>query len=152
MLMNNKFKAHTVTGNPSGNYHCQLSALRTLNISRSFSQSACSIESRCVVRSPCSQQCELWAGWPSKSFKHSCYFTWKIMICTFHDRSAVMIYAKLRSYYIIIMIIAAKKTFMELQLWVHKVFCFVKWVPVYVIYHQNSTIWVYSSVLTWKSY
>ena len=49
MLLNNKFKAQTLTGNPTGNYLCQLLASRALNMSCSFSQSAHSIESRCVV-------------------------------------------------------------------------------------------------------
>ena len=49
MLMNNKFKAQTLTGNPTGNYRCQLFASRALNMSCYFSQSARSIESRCVV-------------------------------------------------------------------------------------------------------
>ena len=50
MLMNNKFKAWTLTGNPTGNYRCQLLVSHALNMSCSFSQSMCSIESRCVVR------------------------------------------------------------------------------------------------------
>ena len=50
MLMNNKFKAQTLTGNPTGNYRCQLFASRALNMSCYFSQSARSIESRCVVK------------------------------------------------------------------------------------------------------
>ena len=49
MLMNNKFKAQTLTGNPTGNYRCQLFASHALNMSCYFSQSARSIESRCVV-------------------------------------------------------------------------------------------------------
>ena len=49
MLINNKFKAQTLTGNPTGYYRCQLIAPRALNISCSFNQSARSIESRCVV-------------------------------------------------------------------------------------------------------
>ena len=49
MLINNKFKAQTLTGNPTGNYRYQLLSSRTLNMSCSFSQSARSIESRCVV-------------------------------------------------------------------------------------------------------
>ena len=52
MLMNNKFKAQTLTGNPTGNYRCQLFASRALNMSCYFSQSARSIESRCVVIPP----------------------------------------------------------------------------------------------------
>ena len=50
MLMNNKFKAQTLTGDPTGNYRCQLLASRALNMSCYFSQSARSIESRCVVK------------------------------------------------------------------------------------------------------
>ena len=50
MLINNKFKAQNQTGNPVGNNRCQLLASRALNTSCSFSQSACSIESRCVVK------------------------------------------------------------------------------------------------------
>ena len=49
MMINNKFKAQTLTGNPTGNYRCQHLASRALNMSCSFSQSARSIESRCVV-------------------------------------------------------------------------------------------------------
>ena len=49
MLINNKFKAQTLTGNPNGNYRCQFLASRALNVSCSFSQSVRSIESRCVV-------------------------------------------------------------------------------------------------------
>ena len=49
MLMNTKFKAQSLTGNPTGNYRCQIVASRALNMSCSFSQSARSIESRCVV-------------------------------------------------------------------------------------------------------
>ena len=44
MLKNNKFKAQTLTGNPTGNYRCQLLASHALNLSCSFSQSACSIK------------------------------------------------------------------------------------------------------------
>ena len=54
MLMNNKFnkfKAQTLTGNPTGNYSSQLLASRALNMSCSFSQSVHSIESRCVANS-----------------------------------------------------------------------------------------------------
>ena len=53
MLINNKFKAQTLTGNPTGNYRCQLFASRALNMSCYFSQSARSIESRCVVMLCC---------------------------------------------------------------------------------------------------
>ena len=49
MLKNNKFKAQTLTGNPTGNNRCQLLASRALNMSCSFSKSARSIESRCVA-------------------------------------------------------------------------------------------------------
>ena len=45
MLIENKFKAQTLTGN----YRYQLIASRALNMSCSFSQSVRSIESRCVV-------------------------------------------------------------------------------------------------------
>ena len=44
MLMNNKFKAQTLTGNPTGNYRCQLLASRALNMSCYLSQSARSIK------------------------------------------------------------------------------------------------------------
>ena len=44
LLMNNKFKAQTLTGNPTGNYSCQLLASRALNMSCTFSQSVRSIE------------------------------------------------------------------------------------------------------------
>ena len=49
LLINNKFKAQTLTGNPTGNYRCEHLASRSSNMSCSFSQSTCSIESRCVV-------------------------------------------------------------------------------------------------------
>ena len=49
MLMNNKFNAQPLTGNPTGNYRCQLLASGALNMSCYFSQWARSIESRCVV-------------------------------------------------------------------------------------------------------
>ena len=49
MLMNNEFKADTSTGTPTGNSLCHTLASHALNMSRSFGQSACSIESRCVV-------------------------------------------------------------------------------------------------------
>ena len=49
MLMNNKFRPQTLTGNPTGNYRCQILASRALNMSCSFSQSARSIQSRCVI-------------------------------------------------------------------------------------------------------
>ena len=44
MLMNNKFKAQTLNGNPTGNYRCQIFTSRALNMSCYFSQSARSIE------------------------------------------------------------------------------------------------------------
>ena len=44
MFINNKFEAQTLTGNPTGNSRCHL-----LNMSRSFGQSARSLENRCVV-------------------------------------------------------------------------------------------------------
>ena len=37
LLMNNKFKAQTLTGNPIGNYYCQLLASHALSMSYSFS-------------------------------------------------------------------------------------------------------------------
>ena len=49
MLINNKFNAQTLTGSPTGNYHCPLLVSHALNMSCSFSQSVHSIESRCVV-------------------------------------------------------------------------------------------------------
>ena len=49
MLMNNKVIAKTLTGNPTGNYRWQLLESRALNMSCSFSQSARTIESRCLV-------------------------------------------------------------------------------------------------------
>ena len=50
MLMNNKFKAQTLT-NPTGNFRFQILASRALNMSCYFSQSVRSIESSCVVKS-----------------------------------------------------------------------------------------------------
>ena len=50
MLMYYKSKAQTLTGNPTGNYRCKLFASRALNMSCYCSQSARSIESRCVVK------------------------------------------------------------------------------------------------------
>ena len=47
-VINSKFEALTLTGNPR--YHAFAS--HALNMSYSFGQSACSIESRCVVMSP----------------------------------------------------------------------------------------------------
>ena len=49
MLTNNKFKAQTLTGNPTGNLRCHVLASRALNKSLCFDQSTRSIESRCVV-------------------------------------------------------------------------------------------------------
>ena len=49
MLMNNKFNAQTLTGNPTGNLLCHVLASHALNMSCSFGQSARSIESRWVV-------------------------------------------------------------------------------------------------------
>ena len=49
MLMNNKFKAQTLTGNPAGNLRRHVLVSHALNMSCSFGQSACSIESRCMV-------------------------------------------------------------------------------------------------------
>ena len=40
MLINNKFEAHTLTGNPTGNSRCHALASRALNMSCSFGQSA----------------------------------------------------------------------------------------------------------------
>ena len=55
VLINNKFKAQTLTWNPSGYLCCHVLASRALNMSCSFGQSARSIESRCLVthRIPC---------------------------------------------------------------------------------------------------
>ena len=65
MLMNIKFKAQTLTGNPSGNYRCQLLAARALNMSCSFNQSARSIESwRMVMRFITHNK---WHTWEKKS-------------------------------------------------------------------------------------
>ena len=47
--MNNKFKAQSLTENPTGNSRCRDLASRALNMSGYFDQSARSIESRCVV-------------------------------------------------------------------------------------------------------
>ena len=47
--MNNKFKAHTRTKNPTGNLRYYVLALGALNMSCSFGQSARSIESRGMV-------------------------------------------------------------------------------------------------------
>ena len=44
-----RIKAGTSTGNPTGNTRCHRLTSRALNMSRSFGQSAHSIESRCVV-------------------------------------------------------------------------------------------------------
>ena len=49
-LMNNKLKAQTLTGNPTGNLRCHVLASRVLNSSCSFGQSARSIGSRGVVK------------------------------------------------------------------------------------------------------
>ena len=49
MLMNDEFQAQTSTGNPTGNSRCHILASCALNMSCSFGQSTCSIESRCVV-------------------------------------------------------------------------------------------------------
>ena len=49
MLMNNEFKAQTLTGNSSGNLRRHVLASRALNMPCSFYQSSRSIESRCVV-------------------------------------------------------------------------------------------------------
>ena len=49
MLINNEFKAHTSTGNSTGNSRCYVLASRVLNMSCSFDQSAHSIESRYVI-------------------------------------------------------------------------------------------------------
>ena len=49
MLMNNKFKAQTLTGNPTGNYRCQLLASRAL-MPFNFSQSVRSIEAGAWLR------------------------------------------------------------------------------------------------------
>ena len=49
MLMNNKFKVLTSTGNPSGNSHSHILTSHAINMSCSFSQSVRSIESKCVV-------------------------------------------------------------------------------------------------------
>ena len=49
MLINNKFKAQTLTANPSGNVRCHVLKSRALSVYCSFGQSARSIESRCVV-------------------------------------------------------------------------------------------------------
>ena len=50
MLISNKFKAQTLTKNPTGNYRCQLLASHALNMSCNFSQSACSIVCMCMVK------------------------------------------------------------------------------------------------------
>ena len=66
VLINNKFKAQTLTGNPTGNLRCHVS--RTLNMPCIFGQSVRSIEIKCVVtpmssiqrlESVCSQHCSL---------------------------------------------------------------------------------------------
>ena len=44
LLINNKFKARTLAGNPTGNYSCQLLASRALTMPCTFSQSVRSIE------------------------------------------------------------------------------------------------------------
>ena len=49
MLINNKFEAQTLTGNPTGNSCCHALASRALNKSCSFGQSGRWIESRCIV-------------------------------------------------------------------------------------------------------
>ena len=50
MLINNKFEAQTLTGNPTRNSCCHALASHALSMSCSFGQSACSIESRCMVK------------------------------------------------------------------------------------------------------
>ena len=50
MLIDNKSKAQTLTGNPTRNNRCQLLVSRVLNMPCRFGHSARSIESRCVVR------------------------------------------------------------------------------------------------------
>ena len=49
MLVNNKWKPQTVTGNFTGNWRCHVLASRALNMSCSFAKSARPIESWCVV-------------------------------------------------------------------------------------------------------
>ena len=48
ILRNNKFKAQSLTRNPTGNSRCHDLASRALNMSDYFDQSALSIESRCM--------------------------------------------------------------------------------------------------------
>ena len=84
MLMNNNFKAQTPTGNPTGNYRCQLLASRALNMSCYFSQSARSIESRCVVK--CTQVF-LVCGWVSRGeskFIDTHYSFWQLTVTAKH--------------------------------------------------------------------
>ena len=50
MLINNKFEATFLTGNPTGNSRCHVLTSRALNMSCNFGQSVRSIESRCVVK------------------------------------------------------------------------------------------------------
>ena len=49
MLINKKFEAQTLTGNPTRNSCCYALASHALNMSCSFGQSVCSIESRCMI-------------------------------------------------------------------------------------------------------
>ena len=49
VLMNNEFKAQTSTRNPTGNSCCHVLVSSALNMSCSFGQSVCSLESRCLV-------------------------------------------------------------------------------------------------------
>ena len=48
-MLNYKFKAQIITGNPIGNYRCHLLASCALNMLCSFSQLACSVDIRCMV-------------------------------------------------------------------------------------------------------
>ena len=60
MLIDNNFRAQTLTRNPTGNYRCQILASCVLSMSCSFSQSALSIESSCVVyRQICDWTCHI---------------------------------------------------------------------------------------------
>ena len=50
MVINIKYKAQTLTRNPIGNWHCQVSASCALNRSYGFGQSVHAIGSRCIAK------------------------------------------------------------------------------------------------------
>ena len=64
MLINSKFEGQTWAGNSTGNSRSHALAPRALNMSRSFGQSARSIENRCVAIDPtfavCLKNTSIW--------------------------------------------------------------------------------------------